>query len=240
MSFTLIFVICGIVLGLAIGMVPVYLTNRYQRRKAMGEISVEKQKKNTVTYHVGFGVWFMGLGLLQLNSRRGEEIPWWVWMWIASALMYFIAAYRLYVKEAKPIEYDRVYKNDPTKCGKCGYDVVHIQSASCPECGWTLPNLDEVRLQSHDVWCWWKKGNWQIVYLEEDMRKKAQRGFYVTVVMEVIVACVIGLWLLSKEGGWHSFSVPVIFLVFLSLLSIHKFINVHRIRKYYERVDGEK
>ena len=154
-------------------------------------------------------------------------------------VVFITSEYNAYTKRVKPIEFDRVYANDPTKCGKCGYDVVHIQSDACPECGWALPRVEDLKFQSPDVWKWWKKGNWEIEYLEENSQKKVRRSVFIGLGASAIYT-LIAIAIMTMRGITNSFlgglTLPVIFMW---LMTAHCGINFYRIKKYHERV-GDK
>ncbi|QQE13103.1 hypothetical protein JD969_06475 [Planctomycetota bacterium] len=216
-----------------------WYSNRYQNKKQLGEIRIEKQKSNAVWYNLVMAVWFGVMVVMNISAKPDEPISFFAYMWLFGALMFLISAYQAYTKQAKPIDYVRVYKNDPTRCGQCGYDVVHIESERCPECGWELPNLDEVRLQSPDVWKWWKKGNWEIEYLEEDNRKKSKKGLIISGIL-ILICIGVAVWLRTqKDVGWSGLVVPLWMAFFFVLMMGITGINAWRMRQYYRRTRDE-
>lgn len=92
------------------------------------------------------------------NLKQGEGY-WTVLILIAFAAM---LAGALRPKRDRDSEMDFVY--DPSRCGRCGYDLRASDGPTCPECGWAMP-VDIARIERRD-WAMWWRGGWRIGYLK--------------------------------------------------------------------------
>jgi len=113
-------------------------------------------------------------------QKQQRQMLWWIIpIWLFQILLAFkqhsIAGMLLFggiivlnimmaMRKPNRSEEIRNYREDPTKCGRCEYDLTGNVSGVCPECGWAFPAADVV-VESPQWVGWWKK--WRIDYLDD-------------------------------------------------------------------------
>lgn len=116
------------------------------------------------------------------------------------------------------------YADDPSRCGRCDYDLTGNVSGVCPECGWNIPEAREYTAPVH--WSYWWK-TWRIEYIENWW--KALAGLVLGALFTAGYTVFAVVWL---RQGWFV-------VVFMGLIVVNYLIQVWRIIAYARRQEGQ-
>jgi heme A synthase len=119
-------VLCGLVL--AILLVRVLACSRRNRRE---------RDKRTVALVGALGLVHLTLGIVTLLII--QEVGFVVVVLILSGLWILYLAVSKWLSMRGEDYFEKLCRNDPDFCGRCGYNLAGNISGVCPECGWKLP-----------------------------------------------------------------------------------------------------
>ncbi|WP_432799065.1 hypothetical protein [Poriferisphaera sp. WC338] len=152
----------------------------------------------------------------------------------------FIAAFCEYVKQPTHKQFLHAYAADSSKCGRCNYSLAHITTQACPECGWQLPNLTNLKIQSPAILFWWKQ--WRIDYLESPRKTTYQMLWLVSIFSLLLPASFLFYYLYFPEmtierALARTFLGPQVIILFMIL---HFTINLIRVIQYRCRKEQQE
>ena len=210
---------------------------KYHTSVAEGKVSIEEQRRRKartlficggifivmgigVGYKLGWGyglnglmgVYFVGMGLIELLKRPGEK------------------------------EIAKQFEANPMRCGRCDYDLRGSTGNTCPECGWELLEIDEEKKQWPRVWLWWKKWEIDYLKEPEKEARRIRQGAVTMGTFVVIMGCLLGsLFRRSWIGFWDSIVFTYLPILGLPVvITLHLAINWLRVRQYMRKMEREE
>ncbi|QQE13101.1 hypothetical protein JD969_06465 [Planctomycetota bacterium] len=233
------FVVLVIVIFVAIG-VMIWWALRSNAKQKQGKVCAQKAQSQMAMMFLILGIANAGLAFGEMVNIRGEieqQLPIEMIVWTLGAMVFFGKGIMMLSKPVRETDCVHAYEYDSTRCGRCGYDVEHIESKACPECGWEMKRSDEVRIESDMVWRFWK--GWRIDYLEPSTVKDFWLGtFLLFLFFIILIVLIFAQYLLYKDKGMdYAYYIPLFAIPLIVMTTVSfQVLQAVRVWQYGKRV----
>ena len=213
--------------------IVVFFVGTLRQRKQVDRLraDVKGTRSWRIRGHLFSGFYHMGLAAVIVAMPQTMSV--WIYLLSGIAALAFVSALIESIKQPTERDYRRAFALDRTRCGCCRYDISHTEVATCPECGWEIPEMDQIKLQSPTVWQWWRR--WQIAYLERPQRACWVMAARCAVLIGLLVGLIVYAQQFAGAGGNSFFNGFFVVQVFLILGLFSTCLNLVRVIQYLLR-----